>query len=92
MESYHDYVSVRKVHKCVNSEAVLEGLGKDIRDSRKEYSKLIRKISGREKDFLVDVKYGMVPEGGQVCRLGAERVYRSKRGKGCSVITKNENK
>ncbi len=63
--SYHDYVSVRKVHKWVNSETVLDGFGKDIRDSRKEYRKLIREIFGKEKDFLSDVKYGMI--------LGGER-------------------
>ncbi len=58
--SYHDYVSARKVHKWVNSEAVLDGFGKDIQDSRKEYRKLIREVSGKEKDFLADVKYGMI--------------------------------
>jgi hypothetical protein len=29
-------------------------------DSRKEYRKLIREVSGKEKDFLDDVKYGMI--------------------------------
>jgi REP element-mobilizing transposase RayT len=58
--SYHDYVNAKKVHKWVNSEAVLEGLGSNKQDSRKEYRKLIREVSGKEKDFLENIKYGMI--------------------------------
>ena len=58
--SYHDYVSVRKRNKWVNSEAVLEGICSYKQDSRKEYRKLIREASGRENDFLKEIKYGMI--------------------------------
>ena len=58
--SYRDYVSAMKVHKWVNSEAVLDGFGKNILNARKEYRKLIREVSGKEEDFLDDVKYGMI--------------------------------
>jgi REP element-mobilizing transposase RayT len=58
--SYHDYVNVRKRNKWVNSEAVLEGICSNKQDSRKEYRKLIRETSGRENDFLEEIKYGMI--------------------------------
>jgi REP element-mobilizing transposase RayT len=58
--SYHDYVKTRKVHKWVNSEAVLDSFGRNKQDSRKEYRKLIREISGKEEDFLEHIKYGMI--------------------------------
>ncbi|MDR4499019.1 MAG: hypothetical protein MRK02_14040 [Candidatus Scalindua sp.] len=58
--SYHDYVNVRKRNKWVNSEAVLEGVCSGKQESRREYRKLIRKASGRENDFLEEIKYGMI--------------------------------
>ncbi len=58
--SYHDYVSVKKRNKWVNSEAVLEGICSNKQDSRKEYRRLIREASGRENDFLEEIKYGMI--------------------------------
>ncbi len=58
--SYHDYVNVRKRNRWVNSEAVLEGISSSTQDSRKEYRKLIREVSGRENDILEEIKYGMI--------------------------------
>ncbi len=58
--SYHDYVNVKKRNKWVNSEAVLEGICSNKQESRREYGKLIREASGRENDFLEDIKYGMI--------------------------------
>lgn len=58
--SYHDYVNVMKRNKWVNSEAVLEGICSNKQESRREYRKLIREASGRENDFLEDIKYGMI--------------------------------
>ena len=58
--SYHDYVNVKKRNKWVNSEAVLEGISSNKQESRREYRKLIREASGRENDFLEDIKYGMI--------------------------------
>ncbi len=58
--SYHDYVNVRKKNKWVNSEAVLEGICSDKQESRRGYRKLIREASGRENDFLEEIKYGMI--------------------------------
>ncbi len=58
--SYHDYVNVRKRNKWVNSKAVLDGICSDEQDSRREYRKLIREASGRENEFLKEIKYGMV--------------------------------
>ncbi len=58
--SYHDYVSIRKRNTWVNSEAVLDGISSDRQDSRKEYRKLILKVSGRENNFLDELKYGMI--------------------------------
>jgi hypothetical protein len=58
--SYHDYVNVMKRNKWVNSEAVLEGICSNKQESRREYGKLVREASGRENDFLEDIKYGMI--------------------------------
>jgi REP element-mobilizing transposase RayT len=58
--SYHDYVNVSKRNKWVNSEAVLEGICSNKQESRREYRKLIRETSGRENEFLKDIKYGMI--------------------------------
>ncbi len=58
--SYHDFVNVSKRNTWVNSEAVLDGLCSNNKDSRKEYRKLVREISGRESDFLEEIKYGII--------------------------------
>jgi len=58
--SYHDYVNLKKRNTWVNSEAVLEETGSSKQDSRKEYRKLVREASGRENDFLEEIKYGMI--------------------------------
>jgi len=58
--SYHDYVNLKKRNTWVNSEAVLEETGSSKQDSRKEYRKLVREVSGRENDFLEEMKYGMI--------------------------------
>lgn len=58
--SYHDYVNVKKRNTWVNSEAVLEGICSNKQDSRKEYRKLIREVSGKESDFLEEIKYGLI--------------------------------
>ena len=58
--SYHDYISMRKRNKWVNSEAVLEGISSNRQDSRREYRKLIGESFGREEGFLEEMKYGMI--------------------------------
>lgn len=58
--SYHDYVKTRKIHHWVSCEEILKGLGKDEKESRVEYRKLIREKSGQEKNFLDEVKYGLI--------------------------------
>ena len=47
---YHDYVSVEKRNKWVNSEAVLERICSNKQESLREYRKLTREASGREND------------------------------------------
>ena len=58
--SYHDYVKTKKIHHWVSCEEILKGLGKDEKESRVEYRKLIREKSGQEKKFLDEVKYGLI--------------------------------
>lgn len=58
--SYHDYVKTKKIHHWVSCEEILKGLGKDEKESRAEYRKLIREKSGQEKKFLDEVKYGLI--------------------------------
>ncbi len=58
--SYHDYVNIKKRNKWVNSEAVLSGICSDHQESKSENRRLIRDASGREKDFLEEIKYGMI--------------------------------
>ena len=58
--SYHDYVKTKKIHYWVSCEEILRGLGKNEKESRVEYRKLIREKSGQEKKFLDEVKYGLI--------------------------------
>jgi hypothetical protein len=53
-------LALRKKNKWVNSEAVLERICSNKQESLREYRKLIRKASGRENDFLEEVKYGII--------------------------------
>ena len=58
--SYHDYVGIKKTHNWIDSDTILEEYGRNRQESRKEYRKLIRGVSGNEEDFLEDLKYGMI--------------------------------
>ena len=58
--SYHDYINLEKVHNWLGSDAVLKEFGANIKESKKEYRKLIRGVLGKEKDFLEDLKYGII--------------------------------
>ncbi len=58
--SYNDYVNIKKIHNWVDGDAVLREFGRNKKESRTEYRKLIRGISGKEKEFLEDLKYGMI--------------------------------
>ena len=58
--SYHDYVKTKKIHHWIACEEILKGFGKDEKESRDEYWKLISEKSGQEKKFLDDVKYGLI--------------------------------
>ncbi|MGR3318614.1 MAG: transposase [Candidatus Anammoxibacter sp.] len=58
--SYHDYISLKNETTWLDSDAVLKEYGENRRESKKEYRKLIRGISGKEKAFLEDIKYGVI--------------------------------
>ncbi len=58
--SYHDYVNAKKRNTWVNSEEVLKGICRNKQESKKEYRKLIREVSGSEGDLLEEIKYGMI--------------------------------
>ena len=58
--SYHDYVNSKKVHEWLFSEAVLEDFGTNKQESRKEYRKLLMEVSGKEKEILEEVRYGLI--------------------------------
>ena len=58
--SYHDYVGIKKAHSWIDSESVLKYFGRNNQESKSEYRKLIRGISGKENEFLEDLRYGMI--------------------------------
>ncbi len=58
--SYHDYINFAKKNNWLDSDAVLKEYGINKKESKKEYRKLIKGISGKEKEFLEDLKYGII--------------------------------
>ena len=58
--SYHDYINLTKENNWLDSDAVLKEYGINKKESKKEYRKLIRCVSGKEKEFLEDLKYGII--------------------------------
>ncbi len=58
--SYHDYIYSKKKNSWLDSDAVLKEYGEEKKGSKREYRKLLREISGKEKEFLEDLKYGAI--------------------------------
>ena len=51
---------MKKENIWLDSDAVLTEYGENKKESKKEYRKLIRGISGKEKDVFEDIKYGVI--------------------------------
>jgi putative transposase len=58
--SYHDYVGIEKVHRWVLCEEILSEFGMDRKVSRINYMNSIREVSGKEKKFMEDMRYGLI--------------------------------
>jgi len=54
--SYHDYINLAKENNRLDSNAMLKEHGINKKESKKEFKKLIRSISGKENEFLEDLK------------------------------------
>lgn len=58
--SYHDYVGIEKVHRWVLCEEILSEFGRDRKESRINYMNSLREVSGKEKKFMEDMRYGLI--------------------------------
>jgi mRNA-degrading endonuclease HigB of HigAB toxin-antitoxin module len=58
--SYKDYIRARQVHKWVSPNDVLKMFGNDRHRQSDEYWQWIFTITGKEKEILNDVRYGII--------------------------------